>query len=209
MHMEAIVYALKEVPIDVSVTGEPAEGYLATGTVGCDPPTVMLASTVSALADISKVSVTIDITGESEDEERTINLRPYLDNSLRFADSNFNGRVNAIVHIEPKADRMLTVSSRNVAVQNLPEGFELEFAEGQSNYRLRISGLNNAVAAVEQNAVMGTLDISAWMQEHGMTELREGSYEIPVAFEVPRDVTIENEIFARVTISKVNEEDIE
>lgn len=209
MHMEVTVFAVKEVPVEVLTTGTPAEGYLATGIVECEPSTVLLAGTTAALADINKVSVTLDITGESEDEERAINLRSNLDSSIRFADSNFNGRVNAVVHIEPRVERTLIVPGRNVSVQNLPEGYELEFGEGQLTYRLRISGLNNAVTAVEQNAVLGTVDIAAWMQEQNMSELREGNYEIPVAFEVPRNVVIQNEITAGVTISKADEEDEE
>ncbi len=209
MHMEVTVYAIKEVPIEVQTTGTPAEGYLATGTLECEPSTVVLAGTASALADVNKISAVIDITGESEDEERTINLRSYLDSSIRFADSNFNGRANVKVHIEPSVERTLTIPGRNVSVQNLPEGFELEFGEGQLTYRLRISGLNNAVTAVEQSTVQGRLDISAWMQEQNMSELREGTYDIPVVFELPGNVTIENGISAKVTISRENEEDEE
>ena len=106
-------------------------------------------------------------------------------------------------------ERTLTIPGRNVSVQNLPEGFELEFGEGQLTYRLRISGLNNAVTAVEQSTVQGRLDISAWMQEQNMSELREGTYDIPVVFELPGNVTIENGISAKVTISRENEEDEE
>ena len=207
MHMEVTVYAMKEVPIEVLITGSPAEGYLATGAVECEPSTVMLAGTASALADINKISATIDITGESEDEERTINLRTYLDSSIRFADSNFNGRVNATVHIEPRVERTLAVPVRNISVENLPEEFELAFDEGQLTYRLRISGLNHAVTAVDQSAVQGRLDIGAWMQEQNMNGLREGEYEIPVIFELPGNVTVENEISAKVTISKADEEE--
>lgn len=209
MHMEVTVYAMKEVPIEVLITGSPAEGYLATGAVECEPSTVMLAGTASALADINKISATIDITGESEDEERTINLRTYLDSSIRFADSNFNGRVNATVHIEPRVERTLAVPVRNISVENLPEEFELAFDEGQLTYRLRISGLNHAVTAVDQSAVQDRLDIGAWMQEQNMNGLREGEYEIPVIFELPGNVTVENEISAKVTISKADEEEEE
>ena len=200
---------MKAVPIEVLITGSPAEGYLATGAVECEPSTVMLAGTASALADINKISATIDITGESEDEERTINLRTYLDSSIRFADSNFNGRVNATVHIEPRVERTLAVPVRNISVENLPEEFELAFDEGQLTYRLRISGLNHAVTAVDQSAVQGRLDIGAWMQEQNMNGLREGEYEIPVIFELPGNVTVENEISAKVTISKADEEEEE
>lgn len=209
MHMEVTVLATKEVPIEVLATGTPAEGYLITGTVECEPSTVVLAGTASVLADISKITATIDVTGESEDEERSINLRSYLDDSIRFADRNFNGRANAVVHIEPSMERTLVIPGRNISFQNLPEGFELEFEEGQQNYRLRISGLNAAVSAVEQGAVQGTLDIGAWMQEQNISELNAGTYEIPIEFNVPGNVTIENEVSARVTIAEADEEDEE
>lgn len=153
MHMVVTVLALKEVPVEVTVTGEPAEGYLVTGGVECEPSTVMLAGTVSALADVNKVNVFMDITEESADVEKVINLRPYLDSGIRFADSSFDGRVRASVHIEASVERTLTIPGRNVTVQNLPEGFELEFPELQQTYRLRISGLSAATTAVEQSMV--------------------------------------------------------
>ncbi len=207
MHMVVTVLALKEVPVEVTVTGEPAEGYLVTGGVECEPSTVMLAGTVSALADVNKVNVFMDITEESADVEKVINLRPYLDSGIRFADSSFDGRVRASVHIEASVERTLTIPGRNVTVQNLPEGFELEFPELQQTYRLRISGLSAATTAVEQSMVQGTLDIAAWMREQNMTELTAGVYDIPVDFEVPSDVVIENEVIARVTIKAVEEEE--
>lgn len=194
MHMVVTVLALKEVPVEVTVTGEPAEGYLLTGGVECEPSTVVLAGTVSALADVNKVNVFMDITEESADVEKIINLRPYLDSGIRFADSSFDGRVRASIHIEASVERTLTIPGRNVTVQNLPEGFELEFPELQQTYRLRISGLSAATAAVEQSMVQGTLDIAAWMREQNMTELTAGVYDIPVDFEVPSDVVIENEV---------------
>ena len=207
MHMVVTVLALKEVPVEVTVTGEPADGYLLTGGVECEPSTVVLAGTVSALADVNKVKVSMDITEESADVEKIINLRPYLDSGIRFADSSFDGRVRASVHIEASVERTLTIPGRNVTVQNLPEGFELEFPELQQTYRLRISGLSAATAAVEQSMVQGTLDIAAWMREQNMTELTAGVYDIPVDFEVPGDVVIENEVIARVTIKAVEEEE--
>lgn len=207
MHMEVVIYAVKEVPVEVSLTGTLAEGYLATGVVECEPATVKLAGTASALADINKISATLDVTGWSETGMRTINLRGYLDSYVRWADSSFDGKANVTAHVEPSEVRTLTVPARNVVVQNLPEGFEQEFAEGQQNFRLRISGLNAAVSAVDQNSLQARIDIAAWMRENNMTELVAGTYEIPVDFEIPRDVTLENEITARVTISEVEEEE--
>ena len=67
--------------------------------------------------------------------------------------------------------------------------------------------MSAATAAVEQSMVQGTLDIAAWMREQNMTELTAGVYDIPVDFEVPGDVVIENEVIARVTIKAVEEEE--
>lgn len=206
MHMEVRVLATKEVPVEATLTGEPAEGYLATGAVECDPSTVVLAGTPAALADISKVTLIMDITGESSDTEKVINLKNYL-NNVSLADANFNGRVNVTAHIEAEMERALVLSSSNISIENLPEGFELQYAEGQNNYRLRISGLNTEVSAVEQNAVRGTLDVGKWMRNRNMTELRPGTYDIPIDFEIQGKVKQENEVSAKVVISELEEEE--
>lgn len=206
MHMEVRVLATKEVPVEATLTGEPAEGYVATGAVECEPSTVVLAGTPSALADINKVTVIMDITGESADTQKVVNLKNYL-NNVSLADSSFNGRVNVTAHIEAEMERTLVLSNSNITVENMPEGFELQYPEGQNSYRLRISGLNTAVSAVEQGAVRGTLDIGKWMRSRNMTEMRPGTYDIPIEFEIPEKVKMENEVSARVIIVEIEEEE--
>ena len=73
-------------------------------------------------------------------------------------------------------------------------------------YRLRISGLDDAVSAVDQGAVHGTIDIGAWMTEGDIQELDTGVYEIRVGFELTDDVNIENEISVRLNIVKLEDE---
>lgn len=208
MHVEVQVLATKEVPVEAAFAGAPEEGYLATGVVECEPSSVMLAGTASALAEISKISIPekeLDITGESGNVEKVVDIRKYLENAS-LADGSFNGRVTVTVHIEPVVERTLVLSQRNITLVNLPEGYEWGFTEENETYRVRISGLDEAMAAVNQNTVQGTIDIGAWMTAGNMQELTTGGYEIPVSIALPDGVSAENEISVRVNIVKLEDE---
>lgn len=207
-HVEVQVLATKTVPVEAVPMGTPAEGYLATGVVECEPSEVLLAGTPSVLADISKITIPereLDITDEESDVQKVIDIRKYLDNVI-LADSSFNGRVTATVYIEEIMERTLVIPQGNISVTNLPEGFEWEFAEEQETYRLRISGLEEAVSAVSQGGVQGTIDIRRWMADRNIRELTPGVHEIAIEFTLPDDVSIENEVSARVNIVRLEEE---
>ena len=206
MHMEVKVWAVKEVPVEVLVTGEPAEGYRYTGLVKCDPSKVLIAGTESALADISRIQVILDITGESETiENRSIKLSSYM-NNVSLADSEFDGRVSVTAYIEPVEERTLLIPQVDIALSNMPEGFDLEYQEGQTNHRLRLSGLHDALYAIEQSSLQPTLDIGQWMRSRNMNELTPGEYEIPLRFNLPGNVDQVNEVTVRVKIVELEEE---
>lgn len=204
MNVEARVLAVKEVPIELNYTGVPAEGYLATGQVVCEPSTVRIAGTASALADISKISIAereLDITDESSNVVKDINIKRYLDSGVSLADKEFSGKVTATVGIEARAERTLMISESNISVRNLPEGFESSLAGGQgASFRLRISGLSAVVSAIDQNTVQGTVDVGEWMRGRNLTDLDAGIYEIPINFAFEEDITIENTVYASVNI---------
>ncbi len=209
IHVEVQVLATKEVPVEAAFTGIPAEDYLATGVVTCEPSSVMIAGTASALSEISRIAIPereLDITDQDSNVEKVIDIRKYLDNNVSLADSNFNGRVTATVYIEPVVERTLMLSQDRFAVTNLPAGYEWSFVEGQDTFRLRISGLDDAVSAVNQALVEGTVDIGAWMTEGNVRELDTGVYEIEADLELPDDVTIVNGISVRLNIVKLEEE---
>lgn len=209
MHVEVQVLATKEVPVEAIPAGIPAEGYLATGVVECEPSSVVIAGTQSALADINKITIAerdLDITDESGDVERLVDIRKYLQDNIKLADSGFNGRVAVKVYIEPVEERSLTIPQSNLTVTNLPEGFIWGFEEEQATYRLRISGLDAAVSAVDQNAVQGVIDVRQWMRDKNIQNLTHGVHEIPVDFALPEDVSAENEVVVKVQIIDLEDE---
>ncbi len=209
--MAVQVLAVKEVPIELNPTGIPAEGYLATGEMSCEPPTIMIAGTASTLASISKISVPqdqLDITDAEESFVSSINIKNYLPANVRLADSSFNGKVTATVYVEPRAERILTIPEENISLSQLPEGFDWEFDEESEPCRLKISGLNAVISEVQESELFGTIDISEWMEEERITTLKPGAYKVPVAVEVPENMDVEEEAWIQIIITEVKEDEV-
>lgn len=208
IHMSVEVLATKEVPIELNVTGTPKEGYLATGVEESSLAAVRIAGTASALSNVTKISIPeeeLDITDASADVVKTINIKEYLPDNIRLADSSFNGRVTVTVYIEPMLEKTYSLDTEDFDIVNVPEGYEAEIIESEEPYELKISGLEAALAEVQQEMLRGTIDIAAWMDEEEMEEPETGIYEIPMSFSLPEDVTVENEIILKLSFSKTEE----
>lgn len=209
VHMSVEVLATKEVPIELNVMGVPAEGYLATGVVECSPATVKIAGTGTTLAGISKISIPaeeMNITGESSDMVNIINIKEYLEKmNVRIADSSFNGRIAATVYIEPVYTKTFEIQESSISVLNVPDGLEAVFAEEENPYELKVSGLEAVVTSLQQNAIRGLVDVAAWMEEEGHTQLSGKTWLVPVTFHLTDDVTVEEEVKVKLTFRELEE----
>lgn len=213
IHMTVEVLAVKEVPVKLTVTGNPADGYLATGQVECDTETVRIAGPATVIAAVNSISVPaeqLDITGATGNLVTTINIKDYLKDNVRLADSSFNGRVTVTVYVEPIVDRTIVLSGDDFEFVNVPEGYELELVEPDGGYKLTVSGLEKDVRAVPEELIRGVVDITAWMAEEDIGEPEEADYRIPVILTLPEgvlpeDVSMKNEITITVRIMKPEE----
>lgn len=208
VHMSVEVLATKEVPVELSVSGEPADGYLATGVVESSPATVKIAGTAGVLSGINKIVIPaekLDITGASGDVVNVINIKEYLEAmKVRLADSSFNGRITATVYVEPVYRKTFEVLESNISVINVPEGLTAVLPEEES-VEVQVSGLEANVAALQQSAIIGTVDVSVWMEEAGHTELKGKTYSIPVTFQLGDEITLEEEIAIKITFKELEE----
>lgn len=194
IHMSVEVLATKAVPVEVNYMGIPAEGYMATGEVSCDPHTVKIAGTTYALSGINRITVPeerLNITGETSDMTDIINIADYLPDNVRLADSGFHGKISATVYIEPIVERTLEIPLENVSVINVPSGFRYALADELEQYTLNVSGLAEHIEPLQAATLQGTIDIAAWMAEQEMTEITPGGYMVPVNFMLGDDVTTE------------------
>ena len=194
VYLVAEVLATKEVPITVEYSGTPAEGYLVVGKPEQDVSKVLLAgNTVNRISKIAIPGEKIDVTGATEDVTVTLNLRDFLPENIRIADSGFNGRITVTVTIKASRERSLEIVPSNISFVNIPEGFVVslpEEAEERRNVTLRIFGLKDPVNALRAASVTGTADILGWMNQNGITELKPGRYDIPVNFNLGSELKV-------------------
>ena len=211
VHLDVKILATKDVTLEAGYMGVPAEGYLTNGEMSIDPPTVKVAGTLSALMSVNKISIPaeeVDITGAAGNYEVTVNIRKYLPENIKLVDNVGSARVNVTVGIEPEEERILTIPQRNIQILSMPEGFEAVPDEGTAGpNRLTVSGLSDAVSAIDQAAVTGVVDIAAWMEENEISQLEAGVYQLPVSFELPEGINVKDQMFIRLRIEEVEEEE--
>lgn len=192
------VLATKEVPIELNVAGDPAEGYVATGEVRCEPASVRVAGTVTAIAGLSKISIPaeqLDITGADGAVTTVINIREYLPENIRLEDNASSGKVTVEIIVEPLVERTYTLRTEDFDLLNIPEGYQAEIQEPEEQpYTLKIVGLEDAVSAVNRNTLRGTVDLAEWIREEEISELGDRTYRIPAVFVLPDGVEISQEV---------------
>ena len=209
VRMSVEVLAMKEVPLRFETTGVPEDGYMFADRITGEPATVQIAGSEAGLFRINEIVIpgdVLDITGATDNVERVVDIRDYLPENIKFADSNFNGRVAVTAYIEPIVEKTLQISVSDITVINVPVGFETEIDESaEDTFALEVSGLGEQIRPLQQGEVRGTVDIAAWMNEEGMQTLKAGSYTIPVTFILDGKIVIENPVTVRIVISEKEE----
>lgn len=206
--LSAEVLATKEVPISVSFTGTPAEGYVTVGKAEQDVDRVLLAGTTANLSKISKITIPaekVDVTAATEDVVLNLNVKDYLPDNVKLADPDFNGRITVTVAIKATREKTLEIPPQNVTFINVPDGYVISLPEAEGerkNVTLKVIGLKENVNAMgAASTIKGTADVLAWMRANGISQLQPGRYEIPVTFQLGSDLTILESGTVRVDIS--------
>lgn len=212
VNVTVTILATKEVPLSFTATDEPEDGYVANDNIICSPRTVLIAGRKSVLDAISKISITdpaLSLTDRTENLTVDINVKKYLPSGTQFADSSFNGNVTVTIAIEPIVTRELNVPARNFAVGNKPEGFAVTLLEleNSSNFTIRISGTQDAVDAIDAEAVIGVVDMNALMESLGLDTWVAGDYVGKITFNLPDSVELEEPYQLSLSLKDPNEID--
>ena len=125
--VNVVVLPVKTIPVQVTTSGSPADGYLATGKITADPETVSIAGKSSVLQTIESLQIpgsAVDISGADSDVTRTVDVSGFLPEGVTFEDSGFDGKVQVTVGIEPAQDADVDVKISSVSLNNVPQGYE-------------------------------------------------------------------------------------
>ncbi len=180
------VHTTKEVPIEYSVSGVPAEGYLLNGIVTVSPDRVVVAGPGTTLNKINKVSIPLkelDVTGATGNVEKIIDLKNYLANNVYFGEADFDGKVTVIIEVEPVAEKKITLVKDNITLTNIPEGYVAQFPDNISMPAVTLSGLKAELDVA--GGITGTVDVTEWFESLEADSLPLGIHALPVELIVP------------------------
>ncbi|MBQ7678845.1 MAG: hypothetical protein IJT34_03240 [Butyrivibrio sp.] len=199
------ILATKRVPVNLMVSGTPADGYLQAGDVAANPDTVLLAGRSSVLEEIDAVTVqdaSLDLTGLTQDLSATVDISSNLPAGTIFGDRDYNGIVTATVPIQPVASRNMTLYYRQIRIDNVPEGYTAEILTGGEDNRLtlRIEGLESVISGVSASDVQATVDLGNAIGSATEEETLSGNYRCVVNFSLPEGVSTNDNIRIQVSL---------
>lgn len=200
------ILATKEIPIRYSVMGVPAAGYLFTGEISGVPEKVLIAAAPEVLAAVSELVVpeeALNITGQTENMVTNINVSEYLPEGVIFAEETFKGKVTVTVFIEPEKNRELEIPATHIRILDVPQGYTAELEGESETYTLGIKGLEADVTSVNAAVLYGHISLSAYMEEHQITE--SGIYEAEATFQLLESLTVTAPVKVHIRISKTEE----
>ncbi len=197
------ILATKRVPIYYATIGSPAEGYALTGTIDCDPDTVVIAGTTADIDDVTLVNIPaseLNVTGQKANLSTVLDLEKYLPERIRIGDSKFNGKVSFTVYIEPLITDYFGVYMRNVEIRNIPDGFEAEFDEPEDNVEFSLTGLAQDLERLALSTLNYRVDFMAFGAENGVKEYHDGIYNLDLLMDLPTGITQKDTVRIKVKL---------
>ena len=201
----ATILATREVPLNFTVSGEPEKGYRWTGEVKGEPAVVSIAAKSNILKNINYIDIpdAIDISNAKADVKSLIDLKSYLPEGVSFSNSSFSGRVLITAYVEPEVSRKVNLESKKIQTINVPEGLEGKISIEDEILELTFIGRESLMIQLNEAEIQGYLDMQEYMQDWNLNELGPGTYAVPLSFNLPEGIELEEKLEIEVEISSM------
>lgn len=157
--VKAGILSQKTVPIKVNYTGKPAEGYEVI-SAEAEPAEVTIKGKSDILNSISAIVIpedVISVEGANEKFEQKVDLNQYLPGGVSL-NKSVEASVTVKIDVEQLERRVFTIPVRNIGVDDLREGYQIEFHD--RNVEIEIYGLADDLDNLTVNALRPILDVS-------------------------------------------------
>jgi YbbR domain-containing protein len=199
------IFATKTVPISFSVMGEPADGYLQSGEAECVPSQIKIAGLPSTLSGITEIIIPegdIDITEQTQTYQFVSDIEAYLPDGVKLAKDRETDQVTITIPIEREQSRHMNVQRDNILINHVPEGYVAELEESDTSfYPIVVHGLRSTLDQLVSGQVTGTMDIEEWIADSEITQLRVGTYSVPVELNLPNGIELTEPLMVNIVIS--------
>ena len=180
------LHDLKQVPIQVEITGTPAHGY-QVGTVSCSPQYAAVTGSAELLQDLLFVQLgSIDVSGRHSALTETFYLADYLPEGISLLAED-NGTVEVTVAISEQSQKQLTLPASELHILGREDGMEYTL---HSDAHITLSGNGSALDKVQADDVKGSLYVNG---------LSAGDHRVMIHADLP-DGLIMNPSYITVTV---------
>ncbi|MCD7842568.1 MAG: hypothetical protein LUG56_08895, partial [Lachnospiraceae bacterium] len=185
---------------------------LLSGDLIAETDTVTVAGKSGVVDLVTEIVISGDdyvVTDATEDVGFEIDLDDYLPTSIIRADQDDNGVITVTQPVEATYSTGISISADKVSFINVPDGYGAQISEEVGTVTAVVAGLEDTVSTVRSTDITATIDVKAWMEDEGLTELVDGTfYEMTVTYTVSVDgVTISSGDSATVLIWEIVEEE--
>ena len=154
------VDARKDVALTAKTSGTPEEGYQVT-SIECTPEKTTVAGAddlLSALTGIELTSDELDVTDKNESFAVELPITNALPSGIVLAEGA-PSKTTVKITIEPYITKELTISTGQIAVKGLDDGYTLTFDDDTVDIVLK--GREEDIADLEAEDVTGFVDVSS------------------------------------------------
>jgi len=117
---------------------------------------------------------------------------------------NEAANVDVIVHIEKETTREFKVDYDRIHTTAVPEGLDIATDEEEDHLTIELQGLKSALDQVDENTIVGIVDVDKYMKAEKIEELNTGNYIMPVTFTIPDGTKVSREYKVRVKVRKAD-----
>lgn len=156
--VKAGIVSQKTVPIKVSYSGKPADGYEVI-SAAAEPAEVTIKGKSDILNSISAIVIpedVISVEGADEKFEQKVDLNQYLPDGVSL-NKSVEASVTVKIDVEQLERRVFTVPTRNIGVDDLREGYQIDYNE--RNVEIEIYGLADDLDKLTVTALRPVLDV--------------------------------------------------
>lgn len=184
--------------IQAACTGTPAEGY-EVESISTTPNVISVAGSEEALYALKEQNNTIwipgdvaDISGRKTDFEEKVNISDYLPEGIKLT-TDSSEDVFVRVNILPEGSSLCEVPTKNIIVENIPDGMQVTFETAKIEVRVKKTDAD--LDDLTENEITAMIDLD---------EAEEGSMDVPVIFKVPKGYEVVDEVMTTVEVSEIS-----
>ena len=182
----------KELPLNFITTGTLGD-ELFVKDISSDVGTVKVVGKANVLKDVHSLNINsedMDLTDRTKSFSVDVDLADYLPAGCSLADEE-SSKITVEFEIAASADRSFHLKAENLKVTGLASGYRVNFTKPY--YDVVISGDAEELDELTESNIIGTIDLD---------DLKEGTQEVEISFEVPDKYKVKNAVKISVGIVK-------